>query len=122
MTDLFMITGSRHWTDKFLILDALLRHCDGGETMLNGNCPLGGADKISYDIWHGMFKFPVRLFTPDTARFGKQAFAIRNQDMVNCSPKFCLAFPMRGEPNKGTLMTMKFARTANIPVIEVWNK
>lgn len=115
---IFMVTGSRYWTDIDTVLNALLVNCEAGDTMLNGACPTG-ADEVSDRIWTKIFDFPIKKFPADWARFGKRASFIRNSDMVKHRPAFCLAFPLKGYENRGTKMTMELAKKSGIPVIEI---
>jgi hypothetical protein len=119
MTNYFMVAGSRHWDlDPGIVLDTMLVHCDGGETMLDGACPTG-LDPIAYKIWTEIFGFPSQRFPADWQQFGKRAAFLRDMQMIGKRPKFLLAFPLSGEENKGTKLAIKLARDADIRVIEV---
>ncbi|WP_086846993.1 SLOG family protein [Amycolatopsis kentuckyensis] len=119
-----LVTGSRHWTDKVAIADALDRavedferpgvldkskKLDGIYILIHGDCE--GADRIAAEYWLGR---PVQAYPANWAEFGKAAGPIRNQRMVNLGADICLAFPTAG--SRGTWDCVRRAREAGIPV------
>ncbi len=55
-------------------------------------------------------------YPPDFAKYGSPAaYHIRNQRMIDEHPVHALVFLEPGEPNKGTLSTVKRLETAGVP-------
>lgn len=115
-----IVTGSRAWTDKGAIWDALndvyLDH--GPFTLVHGDCSTG-ADAIA----HEWLQAAARMVRVEEQRFpaawearGKAAGPERNKRMVEAGADLVLAFPLpRGS---GTQHTMRLARAAGIEVRE----
>ncbi|GAB36469.1 DUF2493 domain-containing protein [Gordonia otitidis] len=112
-----LITGSRHWTDRATIRDAITaatRAVPASEvTIVHGDCPYGGADLIAADVATEL-GMRVEAHPADWKRLGKAAGPHRNQLMVDRGADVCLAFPEQG--SRGTWDCVRRARTAGIPV------
>lgn len=91
-----LVTGSRDWTDKKVIQDALdniVLDYDGPYTLIHGECPTG-ADKIAAD-YATELKWEVIPEPADWKKYGKSAGPIRNQKMINDhKPNVALAFSL----------------------------
>jgi hypothetical protein len=91
-----LVTGSRDWTDKKVIQDALdniVLDYDGPYTLIHGECPTG-ADKIAAD-YATELKWTVIPEPADWKKYGKSAGPIRNQKMINDhKPNVALAFSL----------------------------
>jgi hypothetical protein len=108
-----LITGSRDWTDRHVIEEALWEVSDDEfNVLVTGACP-SGADRIAEDIWAG-WDFPVERHPADWNRHGKRAGFIRNAEMVTAGADLCLAFIRNG--SRGASMTADLAEKAGIPV------
>lgn len=114
-----LVTGSRHWTDRQTIDDALFRAYlelteDGSDVVLvHGACHLGGADIIARDIWrsHGLRDEP---HPAERGPGGHVLGPARNKRMVDLGADVCLAFPLAD--SRGTYNCMRYAHQAGIPV------
>jgi Ni,Fe-hydrogenase III small subunit len=117
MAPRILITGSRTWTDKDAIKQALKKAwrelgSDPGCVLVSGNCPKG-ADLIAETIWRqaGM---KVELHPADW-KIGRAAGPVRNKLMVDLGADLCLAFVKDG--SKGAAGCAKLAENAGIRVI-----
>jgi hypothetical protein len=118
-----LITGSRKFTNRALIEDALLdatyRVQDECVTIVHGACPTG-ADAIADELAEA-YEWEREPHEPDWDSNGRAAGPIRNNHMVNLGADLCLAFFKTGARNKGTEHCARAARSAGIPVIEYWD-
>lgn len=113
-----LVTGSRDWTDRGAVVDALWRAwIDLGanlETVLvQGECHLGGADLIAKQVWQAC-GLPVESHPADMGPDGHILGPKRNAHMVSLGADLCLAFPLPS--SRGTRNCMRLAREAGIPV------
>ena len=110
-----MVTGSRGWTDREAISDAMFRVMRDDEDMVLvvGDCPTG-ADAIAEDIARNELPYAVEKHRADWRRYGIAAGPMRNQRMVDQRPDVCLAFPLDG--SRGTWDAVRRARAAGIRV------
>jgi hypothetical protein len=91
-----IITGSRHWTDRAAIWDALDR-CDV-ELLIHGAAR--GADAIAHD-WAVSSGTPVVTMPAAWQALGKAAGCVRNGWMLRFFPEaIVLAFPLNGPGTK----------------------
>lgn len=119
-----LITGSRDWSNKERIWDALSEqyHCwehpaeecpEGMKpwVIVSGACPTG-ADAMceEYGRLHG---WTVERHPADWEQFGKRAGYLRNKEMVDLGADVCLAFIL--DESKGATMTARLAEEAGIP-------
>lgn len=116
MTFRILITGSRHWTDKVAVSDALRQAwMDAGKpsrvVVVHGGAR--GADYIA-DVYAKRSGFVTEPHEADWKKFGYGAGPKRNQEMVDAGADICLAFPK--PDSKGTLDCMARAEKAGIPV------
>lgn len=95
-----LITGSRTWTDRTVIRNALRTWWDSTErdpeaVLVSGNCPKG-ADKICEEVWdhngltlelHPAVWRPGGVYNPGAGRD-------RNKAMVDTEPDHLIAFIM----------------------------
>ncbi len=116
-----LITGSRTWTDKVTIAQAIR------EAWLFAGRPYGvvvvhggarGADYIA-DVYAKRLGFSVEVHEADWPNFGKAAGYIRNKEMVDAGADVCLAF-IRNESN-GATMCADLAQKAGIPT-HIWRE
>lgn len=133
MTLRILITGSRDWTNKHAIAQALLKAIgDYGPhlivddpqlytrvlwdqiTVIHGGAR--GADRLAGHVAQN-WRMNVDVVPADWDRHGRAAGHIRNQAMVDAGAHVCLAFPL-GE-SRGTRDCMRRAHAAGIPVVEV---
>jgi hypothetical protein len=121
-----LVTGSREWTDRDTLRDALMRaiadlcppgagpssHPLSGMTLVHGAAR--GLDTLAAEqaeFW-GM---QVEAHPADWARHGRAAGPIRNAAMVALGADVCLAFPIGASP--GTRGCIAVAERAGIPVV-----
>ncbi|MFC4128980.1 DUF2493 domain-containing protein [Nocardia rhizosphaerae] len=129
-----LVTGSRAWTDRQTIRDALAaawRELQPGPIVLVHGAA-DGADSIAADIW-GSAGLPVEphpadwdncdhsckhapRYRRDGTPYCPAAGPRRNLEMIRTGADLCLAFP-RGK-SIGTQHCMRHARAARIPVWE----
>jgi hypothetical protein len=114
MTFRVLITGSRDWSDRACIEEALAPYTvDLPVVLVSGNCP-SGADRIAEEIWEG-WGLAVERHPADWKRHGKAAGPIRNQEMVDLGADVCLAF--RKNYSRGTTHCANAATMAGIETI-----
>lgn len=115
-----LVTGSRHWTDRQVIADALtelLKECTDPCVLIHGDA--SGADRLAngvildwarkWGIW-GIERFPANW-----NKYGRRAGPIRNAQMLTeGKPDICLAFPLPG--SKGTWDMIRKANAAGVEV------
>lgn len=119
-----LITGSRSWTDKVAIADAIRQAwIDFGKpyrvTVVHGGAR--GADYIA-GVFAKRMNFDVEVHALDDAawnKYGKAAGPKRNQEMVDKGADICLAF-IKNE-SKGATGCAAMAEKAGIPV-KVWRE
>jgi hypothetical protein len=118
-----IVTGSREWTDKRAIRDAILNTLHrmntgfGPHTLVHGDCPTG-ADVLADEVWWETF--PTTPIPPEIHRAnwklnGRAAGPIRNQQMIDQGADVCIAFPL-GD-SRGTRDCIRRAEAAGIPVL-----
>lgn len=122
MSDRFVVgmTGSRDFGPNeawviWQILSRLDAEIGRPVTLLNGECPFGGADLIAAS-WAAGAGWGVEGFPPE-AREG-WAYAKRNQAMVDRNPDLFLCFFKKGAGNQGTTMTRNMAKRAGLKIRE----
>lgn len=109
-----LVTGSRHWTDRGMIWDALNKASfEIGTTIVHGDCPTGA------DYWAKLWTKTQpdvieEAYPANWKKFGKLAGPIRNQQMVDLGADICLAFPLPS--SRGTYDCIRKAKAAGIPV------
>lgn len=110
--DVFMVTGSREWSDwESITVELVKLEKEGFIRLLVGDAT--GADYIASQVWL-MLGGQVQTFVADWSKYGKSAGLRRNQEMVDAKPKLCLAFPRRN--SRGTFDAITRARKAGIEV------
>jgi hypothetical protein len=129
-----LVCGSRTWTDKKAIRDALNRVTAIGGlgemagcvidqdtlTLIHGCAP--GADRLSEEVWRELWGRPplhpeniVLRFPAQWDKYGRAAGAIRNKQMLDESqPELVLAF-WDGH-SRGTKNMIELAKRAGVPV------
>lgn len=113
-----LITGSRDWTDRRIIEDAIVKAARDADVhpqdtvIVHGKAR--GADTIAAEIG---LKYGCQVEGHDAAwsLHGKAAGHIRNGEMVRAGADIVLAFPL-GE-SRGTRDCIVQARVAGIPVV-----
>jgi hypothetical protein len=127
MTIRILVTGSREWTDRHALEQALwsaaceLRGHFAEQTfvIVHGDCPTG-ADRMARDWATGrvtrssLMRFTHEAHPADWDAKGKAAGPLRNQRMVDLGADLCLAFPTAR--SVGTWDCIKRANRAGIPV------
>ena len=108
----FIVCGSRTWTNKEAIRDALLL-IPIGAVLVHGACPKG-ADFIADKVWKEMGG-KVEAHPADWNTHGTAGGPIRNTKMAKLGADLCLAFRSRGKSN-GTDDMIKKARAEGILV------
>lgn len=107
-----LVCGSRDWTDRDAIAEALRRLPAGAETqLLHGAAK--GADRIVAQLSH-LYGFDVQAFPADWAQHGKRAGILRNLQMLDTRPDLVIAFQRNA--SRGTQHTINEARRRGIPV------
>lgn len=113
MTKRILVTGSRSWTDKIVIRNALMveasRFAHEDIVLVHGANPRGAdaiADKIATQYGWVVEKHPAKWSS------GRSAGPIRNQQMADAGADVCLAFPL--SDSKGTFDMIDRARDAGI--------
>lgn len=115
MTVRLLITGSRSWDREDLILDELTKFADWATrrgqsvSLLSGTA--AGADRMCERVGKRL-GFNIERFPADWNAHGKRAGFVRNQEMVNTGPDFCLAFIKSG--SRGASMTARIAQESGI--------
>jgi hypothetical protein len=112
-----LITGSRHWTDKETIREALFtewKEAGKPEEMIviTGAC-MTGADAYAERVGKA-FGWKVETHPADWERYGRAAGPVRNRSMASLGADVCLAFPFTD--SKGTANCIKAAQEVGIPV------
>lgn len=122
-----LITGSRTWTDKDAILQALRKHnprVNDEPTVVHGDCPTGAdalAQELADEFRVRTERYPAKWrehsencpdwhFPLPTC---KMAGFRRNAEMVSLGADICLAFQKDRSP--GTQSTIQLAQAAGIP-------
>jgi hypothetical protein len=108
-----LVTGSRNWSDRNLIIATLKRYDDTHTTLVSGACPTG-ADLIAEQEAE-RFGWNIERHPANWDKYGKSAGPRRNQEMVDAGADICLAFPL--PDSRGTWDCTRRAIAANIPVI-----
>ena len=118
-----LVTGSRDWSDRDAVFEALDRvyiFLAGKKRVVVIHGAARGADSLAQQWfvdrleqgWH----VTEDAYPADWIKFGKSAGPIRNLDMVASGADICLAFP-EGK-SIGTRHCMKAAQAAGIQVME----
>ena len=114
-----LVTGSRDWTDRDAIRDALSAidgNCDPADSLTLVHGAARGADSIAADIAANI-GWNVEAHPADWERHGKRAGFIRNEEMVKLGADVCLAFIKDG--SRGAMMCAGLAEKAGISVERV---
>ena len=115
-----LVTGSRTWTDKVAIAQAISDYLHSMPTSIGSGWPLPivvhggarGADQLANAIARGWGWTPER-HPADWARYGRTAGYHRNAHMVALGADICLAFILDG--SAGASHTAELAEAAGIP-------
>lgn len=111
-----LVCGSRKWTEEEPIRAALQKYTPT-DTVITGGC--SGADTIAHKIAVEL-KLQTEVYpvsSADWKKYGPAAGPIRNQRMLKeGKPNIVLAFPKKGEANKGTKNMIELAEKAKVPV------
>lgn len=111
-----LVTGSRDWSDRMQIAEALNRQHLAWGRPENAVLVVGdatGADAIAAELW-AKVGLPVERHVADWDTHGKRAGMIRNAEMISSGIDACLAFSRNDSP--GTRNCMTGATKAGIPV------
>lgn len=108
-----LVTGSREWTDRFIISAALFDFPPGTKLCHGG---AKGADAIAAVV-ATEYGFEVTEYPARWSEHGKRAGPIRNQNMLDdFKPTLVLAFPL--PQSVGTYDMIRRAKKAGIEVRE----
>jgi hypothetical protein len=112
-----LVTGSRDWTDRRLLCEAISVAADEGGrdcvVIVHGACPRG-ADKLA-DLYAGAQEFGVERHPANwNGGYGKAAGFVRNAGMVKLGADVCLAFIRNG--SRGATHCADLAEKSGIPV------
>lgn len=127
-----LVTGSRDWTDRAAIAEALRPWIEQAEldgqdalavgrslppapVLVHGGCPTG-ADALADGLF-ASWGLPREVHPADWSTHGKPAGPIRNAEMVALGATVVLAFPLGA--SRGTRNCMRLARKAGLFVREV---
>ena len=108
-----LVCGSRDWTDKDIILEALPFAIEKIKIIHGG---AKGADSLAGEIAQEL-GFEVVVFYPDWKKYGKAAGFKRNIQMLQENPDEVIAF-WDGQ-SRGTKHTIDSDKKRNIPVT-IW--
>lgn len=115
-----LVTGSRIWTDYYLLGRALMDELRGhsGSVVVHGSCPTGADEMASRWVkyWIAQVPFGSAIYEerhPADWSKGRSAGPIRNQKMVSLGADICLGFVLPG--SRGTLDCLQRANKAGIP-------
>ncbi len=125
-----LVTGSRNYSDYGTIARAIsiaigdlndqgykeITFLQGGQKGAD-NMAVEFINKVEKSIFKLLgIKLRYKTFHPDYNKYGSpQALHIRNQEMVDEKPISALVFLESGEPNRGTLSTVRRLKAAGIP-------
>lgn len=114
-----LVTGSRTWTDRTLIAEALNHQHRAWNRPTDAVLVVGdatGADAIAAELWEKA-GLPVERHVADWDTHGERAGMIRNAAMVASGVDACLAFSRENSP--GTRHCSTAASRAGVPTIVV---
>lgn len=121
-----IVTGGRHYEHQGRVWSQLddVRGRSRHMTLIVGDCPYG-ADKLARDWFAkrrdvrgeiaGTSDLAIHIYKANWSLHGTAAGPIRNKAMVDAGADLVLAF----SGGRGTASTIRLARAAGIPVIEV---
>lgn len=109
-----MITGSRSWSDRETVENALLRTMakHPNATIIHGGAR--GADSLA-DNFCRLYAVPCEVYPADWERHGRQAGLLRNMQMLDSGVDAVIGFWDRQSPG-----TRHALREANIRHIPIW--
>jgi hypothetical protein len=114
-----LVCGSRTFEDH-MILGAFLsglRMALGDFTVVEGECPFGGADILARE-WAESRGLLVEPHPPKRETSGH--FLARDREMVDSGVDFCVAFVDKPlDRSRGTVYTVAYARTKDVPTVVV---
>lgn len=107
-----LITGSRDWNDLSYLREVLARFDAEHDniTLISGACP-NGADRMCEEVAEEL-GWAVNLHPAQWDKYGRRAGFVRNADMVNLNPDFCIAF-VRNR-SKGAMGTVRLSIKAKL--------
>lgn len=123
MTVRILVTGSREFTDRNLVMGAMydaLRAASEGErlsarvTVVHGAAR--GADRLAAFV-ATKWGWATEAHPAEWARDSKAAGFMRNQRMVDAGADICIALLVKGLPCRGTRDCARRAERAGIPVL-----
>ncbi len=112
-----LVTGSRIWSDKQAVRDALMRNVRGNDGILIVHGGAKGADKLAGEVAREM-GWRCKVYAPDWHKHKHAAGPIRNSEMLEKEKiDLVIAFP-KGEA-KGTRDMIKKAKQKGLTVVTV---
>lgn len=117
MTYKILVTGSRDWSDREGLRQAMAREIAraGGDDVLlvSGACP-SGADMMAEEFFNEL-GLTIERHPANWKKYGKRAGFKRNRDMVEFGANVCVAFIKDG--SNGATHTANLAQLAGIETI-----
>ncbi len=104
------VVGSRKGISSQFVKEKLLSLIRFGNSIISGGA--AGVDSFAAD-WAYDNMIPVEIFLPDWAKRGKQAGAIRNQQIVDACDEIMIFWDGK---SKGTKITFDMALKAGKPI------
>lgn len=109
-----MVTGSRTWKSRAVILAALDKRDPKEYVVVHGGAK--GADSIADEVAR-QIGFEVQVYPADWAKYGRGAGFVRNAQMASVADE-CLAF-WDGE-SRGTAHARNTCMELGVPVYTYW--
>lgn len=106
-----LVTGSRDWTDRKTLQDALREYNAADNILIEGGAK--GADRIAREFAEDCV-WSIMTVLAQWEKYGKSAGPTRNREMLDMQPDIVLAFPTKD--SKGTIDCINQAIWRQIPV------
>ena len=100
------VIGSRSLIN-YDLLKTTLNELKGVKMVISGGAK--GADSLS-EKWAEEYNIPTKIFLPDFKSFGRGAYRVRNEEIVNNANEIIAFWDGK---SKGTKYTIDFARKKN---------
>lgn len=107
-----IVCGGRNYDDVTTVDRVLSEHIKPTDTVVDGQCPYGGADQLAHE-WAVREGIATERFPANWKQEGRAAGPIRNQRMLWAGADLVIAFP----GGNGTANMVALAEKADVPVI-----
>ena len=120
-----LVCGSRDWDNYELLVENLDSALDrygplhAKPVLMNGGARGADSHATAYARARGI---ECRVFHPDWKTYGRRAGLLRNEDMISQGPRLVVAFYKHRERSRGAAHTVKLAREAGIPYLEIFDE